>query len=188
MSVVPSCVLLLFADLKLTGSDLADQPALPVGVTFCDTCEYDPKCYFLLPLAVSSPPSLLLCPPAPCWFLSAEDAFLSAVIHYTNSSTVHFKLSPAYILYATGRFALRRHGKAGRPPSGPMHTVAQITNKMVAMTGRVIQASPAGYLTDTHRLKISSARRVTLPLRLPCRGSRALPALWPSGWPTPRSC
>lgn len=62
MSLVPSCVLLLYADLKLTGSDLADQPALPVGVTFCDTCEYDPECCFLLPLAVSSPPSLWLCP------------------------------------------------------------------------------------------------------------------------------
>ncbi|KAK5858007.1 hypothetical protein PBY51_011208 [Eleginops maclovinus] len=34
---------------------------------------------------------------------SSEDGFLSAVINYTNSSTVHFPLSPAFILYAAAR-------------------------------------------------------------------------------------
>ncbi|XP_022606455.1 afadin-like [Seriola dumerili] len=68
-----------------------------------------------------------------------EEAFLSAVINYTNTSTVHFKLSPAYILYAVGRFALQRHYRQGSPPSRRTHSVTSITNKMVAMTGKVIQ-------------------------------------------------
>ncbi|XP_037833875.1 afadin [Kryptolebias marmoratus] len=70
---------------------------------------------------------------------NAEEAFLSAVINYTNSSTVHFKLSPAYILYAASRFVLLRHHSRGSQSSGSAHTVASITNKMVAMTRNVIQ-------------------------------------------------
>nr|XP_020478520.1 afadin-like [Monopterus albus] len=68
-----------------------------------------------------------------------EEAFLSAVINYASSSTLHFKLSPAYALYAAGRFALQRHYKRSPPPLGHPHSVALITNKMVAMTGKVIQ-------------------------------------------------
>ena len=84
-------------------------------------------------------PSLdVLLPPAGLFYIiSAEEAFLSAVINYTNSSTVHFKLSPAYILYAAGRFALQRHYRRGSPPL----SVTLIANKMVAMTAKVIQAS-----------------------------------------------
>ncbi|KAM9707612.1 afadin [Menidia menidia] len=74
---------------------------------------------------------------------NAEEPFLSAVINYTNSSTVHFKLSPAYSLYAAGRFALRRHYGRGPPSSGHKHLVTSITNKMVAMTGKVIQRQRA---------------------------------------------
>ncbi|XP_037602474.1 afadin [Sebastes umbrosus] len=74
---------------------------------------------------------------------NSEEAFLSAVINYTNSSTVHFKLSPAYILYAVGRFALRRQHKRGSPPSGKTQSVTSIANKMVAMTGKVIQMQQA---------------------------------------------
>ncbi|XP_051813953.1 afadin-like isoform X2 [Acanthochromis polyacanthus] len=69
----------------------------------------------------------------------SEEPFLSAVINYTNSSTVHFKLSPAYILYVAGRFALQRHHGRSSPASGRAHGVTSITNKMVAMTGKVIQ-------------------------------------------------
>ncbi|XP_061599316.1 afadin [Cololabis saira] len=65
----------------------------------------------------------------------AEDNFLSAVVNYTNSSTVHFKLSPAYALYAAAHFALRRHGNAA--------SVTSITDKMVAATGKVIQKQRA---------------------------------------------
>ncbi|XP_035811077.2 afadin isoform X2 [Amphiprion ocellaris] len=69
----------------------------------------------------------------------SEEPFLSAVINYTNSSTVYFKLSPAYILYVAGRFALQRHRGRSSPPSGRTYGVTSITNKMVAMTGKVIQ-------------------------------------------------
>ncbi|CAB1453329.1 unnamed protein product [Pleuronectes platessa] len=74
-----------------------------------------------------------------------EEAFLSAVINYTNSSTVHFKLSPAYILYAVGRFTLRRQHRQGSPRSGQTHAVTSITGKMVAMT-RKRQQTIAGAL------------------------------------------
>ncbi|XP_074548590.1 afadin [Halichoeres trimaculatus] len=67
---------------------------------------------------------------------SSEEAFLSAVINYTNSSTVHFKLSPAYVLYAAGRFALQRqHRRSSASPQ----SVTSVTSRMVAMTGKVIQ-------------------------------------------------
>ncbi|KAG8013148.1 Afadin [Nibea albiflora] len=71
---------------------------------------------------------------------NSEEAFLSAVINYTNSSTVHFKLSPAYILYAAGRYALQRHYRRASPPSGHAHGAISIANKMVAMTGKRQQA------------------------------------------------
>ncbi|XP_028293825.1 afadin-like [Gouania willdenowi] len=70
---------------------------------------------------------------------TSEDSFLSAVINYTNSSTVYFKLSPAYILYATGIFALQRHDRRPSPPSGIAHDVTSVSNKMAAMMGKVIQ-------------------------------------------------
>lgn len=47
-------ILLVFAGVKLTGSlypDLSDQPGLPIGIKFCDNCEYEPNCYFLVSLA-----------------------------------------------------------------------------------------------------------------------------------------
>ncbi|XP_054894406.1 afadin [Poeciliopsis prolifica] len=69
----------------------------------------------------------------------AEEPFLSAVINYTSSSTVHFKLSPAYILYAAGRFALRRRRSGGSPSSASTHPVTSVTNKMAAVMGKVIQ-------------------------------------------------
>lgn len=89
------------------------------------------------------PSPIVLLPPAGVFHsFPAEDAFLSAVINYANSSTVHFKLSPAYILYAAGHFALRcQRYRRGSTPSGQKHSVKSITNKMVAMTEKVIQAS-----------------------------------------------
>lgn len=68
------------------------------------------------------------------FWAAAEDAFLSAVISSTNSSTVHFRLSPAYILYAAARFALQQEVK------GQSHRVTRITAKMVAMMRKVLQA------------------------------------------------
>ena len=77
--------------------------------------------------------------------VAGEEAFISAVLSYTNSSTVYFKLSPAYALYAAARWALRRTGATEGPVSREeethTHTVTAIANKMVAMTEKVIQAS-----------------------------------------------
>ncbi|XP_061700364.1 afadin [Syngnathoides biaculeatus] len=64
--------------------------------------------------------------------VSAEEAFLTAVINYANSSTIHFKLSPAYALYAAGRFGLQR-------PHAPTGCINFIADKMVALTSKVIQ-------------------------------------------------
>ncbi|XP_059907336.1 afadin [Gadus macrocephalus] len=68
-----------------------------------------------------------------------EEAFISAVINYTNSSTVYFKLSPAYALYATARSALRPTDTEGPVPREKPNTVTAITDRMVAMTEKVIQ-------------------------------------------------
>ncbi|XP_068194682.1 afadin-like isoform X2 [Antennarius striatus] len=76
-----------------------------------------------------------------------EDVFLSAVINCTYSSTVHFKLSPAYILYAAGRFALLRHRSRSPTHLGQMHGVTVVANKMVAMMSGVVQDAGVGALT-----------------------------------------
>ncbi|XP_077416301.1 afadin isoform X2 [Vanacampus margaritifer] len=62
----------------------------------------------------------------------SEEAFLTAVINYANSSTIDFKLSPAYALYAAGRFALRRLDAS-------IGGVTSMADKMVAATSKVIQ-------------------------------------------------
>lgn len=77
-----------------------------------------------------------LCPPA-------EDTFLSAIINYTNSSTVHFKLSPTYVLYMACRFVLSPSYRPDMSPSERTHKVIAIVNKMVSMMEGVIQVSTA---------------------------------------------
>uniref|UniRef100_A0A4W5NLM3 Afadin n=1 Tax=Hucho hucho TaxID=62062 RepID=A0A4W5NLM3_9TELE len=69
----------------------------------------------------------------------AEDAFLSAIINYTNSSTVHFKLSPTYVLYMTCRYVMSSHYRPDVSPSDRTHKVIAIVNKMVSMMEGVIQ-------------------------------------------------
>ncbi|XP_069788253.1 afadin isoform X6 [Narcine bancroftii] len=70
---------------------------------------------------------------------SSEDAFLSAVVNYTNSSTIHFKLSPTYVLYMTCRYVLSSHYRPDMSPSERAHKVIAIVNKMVSMMEGVIQ-------------------------------------------------
>uniref|UniRef100_A0A4W3HU64 Afadin n=1 Tax=Callorhinchus milii TaxID=7868 RepID=A0A4W3HU64_CALMI len=70
---------------------------------------------------------------------SSEDAFLSAVVNYTNSSTVHFKLSPTYVLYMTCRYVLSNQYRPDMSPSERTHKVIAIVNKMVSMMEGVIQ-------------------------------------------------
>uniref|UniRef100_A0A8D2KSN8 Afadin n=1 Tax=Varanus komodoensis TaxID=61221 RepID=A0A8D2KSN8_VARKO len=69
----------------------------------------------------------------------AEDAFLSAIINYTNSSTVHFKLSPTYVLYMTCRYVLSSQYRPDISPAERTHKVIAIVNKMVSMMEGVIQ-------------------------------------------------
>ncbi|XP_043919082.1 afadin isoform X3 [Protopterus annectens] len=70
---------------------------------------------------------------------SSEDAFLSAVINYTNSSTVHFKLSPTYVLYMACRYVLSSQYRPDMSPAERAHKVIAIVNKMVSMMEGVIQ-------------------------------------------------
>uniref|UniRef100_A0A8C9L8Y7 Afadin, adherens junction formation factor n=1 Tax=Pavo cristatus TaxID=9049 RepID=A0A8C9L8Y7_PAVCR len=72
-------------------------------------------------------------------FSTAEDAFLSAIINYTNSSTVHFKLSPTYVLYMTCRYVLSSQYRPDITPTERTHKVIAIVNKMVNMMEGVIQ-------------------------------------------------
>uniref|UniRef100_A0A8C5WE28 Afadin n=1 Tax=Leptobrachium leishanense TaxID=445787 RepID=A0A8C5WE28_9ANUR len=64
---------------------------------------------------------------------TAEDTFLSAIINYTNSSTVHFKLSPTYVLYMACRYVLSSQYRPDNNPSERTHKVIAIVNKMVNM-------------------------------------------------------
>ncbi|KAG9336263.1 hypothetical protein JZ751_002610 [Albula glossodonta] len=75
---------------------------------------------------------------------SSEDAFLSAVINYTNSSTVHFKLSPTYALYMTCRFVLSSRYRPDMSPAERTHRVIAVVNKMVRMMEGVIQETAGG--------------------------------------------
>ncbi|XP_069811608.1 afadin isoform X11 [Dendropsophus ebraccatus] len=70
---------------------------------------------------------------------NSEDAFLSAIINYTNSSTVHFKLSPTYVLYMTCRYVLSNQYRPDLSAAERTHKVIAIVNKMVSMMEGVIQ-------------------------------------------------
>ncbi|XP_054990123.1 afadin isoform X6 [Sorex araneus] len=70
---------------------------------------------------------------------SAEDSFLSAIINYTNSSTVHFKLSPTYVLYMACRYVLSSQYRPDASASERPHRVIAIVSKMVSMMESVIQ-------------------------------------------------
>lgn len=72
---------------------------------------------------------------------TAEDSFLSAIINYTNSSTVHFKLSPTYVLYLACRYVLSSQSRADVSPAERTHKVIALVNKMVSMMEGVIQVS-----------------------------------------------
>ncbi|XP_062267658.1 afadin isoform X9 [Platichthys flesus] len=75
---------------------------------------------------------------------NSEDTFLSAIINYTNSSTVHFKLSPTYVLYMAARYVLSPTYRPDMSPSERTHKVIAIVNKMVSMMEGVIQEIPEG--------------------------------------------
>ncbi|XP_016089321.1 afadin [Sinocyclocheilus grahami] len=62
-----------------------------------------------------------------------EDSFLLAVINDINSSTIHFKLSPAYVFYLVGRF-LTSH-----KPMQSEQKVCMVFDKIVHLIQGVIQ-------------------------------------------------
>ncbi|XP_038194269.1 LOW QUALITY PROTEIN: afadin [Arvicola amphibius] len=70
---------------------------------------------------------------------SSEDSFLSAIINYTNSSTVHFKLSPTYVLYMACRYVLSSQHRPDISPAERTHKAIAAVNKMVSMMEGVIQ-------------------------------------------------
>uniref|UniRef100_A0A8C2M167 Afadin n=1 Tax=Cricetulus griseus TaxID=10029 RepID=A0A8C2M167_CRIGR len=72
---------------------------------------------------------------------SSEDSFLSAIINYTNSSTVHFKLSPTYVLYMACRYVLSSQHRPDISPTERTHKAIAVVNKMVSMMEGVIQVS-----------------------------------------------
>uniref|UniRef100_A0A8P4K4V1 Afadin n=1 Tax=Dicentrarchus labrax TaxID=13489 RepID=A0A8P4K4V1_DICLA len=78
---------------------------------------------------------------------NSEDTFLSAIINYTNSSTVHFKLSPTYVLYMACRYVLSPSYRPDMSPSERTHKVIAIVNKMVSMMEGVIQVSNTSNLS-----------------------------------------
>ncbi|XP_068199333.1 afadin isoform X7 [Antennarius striatus] len=75
---------------------------------------------------------------------NSEDTFLSAIINYNNSSTVHFKLTPTYVLYMACRYILSPSYRPDMSPSERTHKVIAIVNKMVSMMEGVIQEIPEG--------------------------------------------
>uniref|UniRef100_A0A8C4EDL7 Afadin n=1 Tax=Dicentrarchus labrax TaxID=13489 RepID=A0A8C4EDL7_DICLA len=84
---------------------------------------------------------------AHCIGIFSEDTFLSAIINYTNSSTVHFKLSPTYVLYMACRYVLSPSYRPDMSPSERTHKVIAIVNKMVSMMEGVIQVSNTSNLS-----------------------------------------
>ncbi|XP_073527669.1 afadin isoform X20 [Phyllobates terribilis] len=70
---------------------------------------------------------------------NSEDSFLSAIINYTNSSTVHFKLSPTYVLYMACRYVLSNQYRPDCSSAERTHKVIAIVSKMVSMMEGVIQ-------------------------------------------------
>lgn len=99
-------------------------------------------------------------------FHAAEDTFLSAIINYTNSSTVHFKLSPTYVLYMACRFVLSPSYRPDMSPSERTHKVIAIVNKMVSMMEGVIQVSNTTFQINV--CNILYAVHIVLNSHFPC--------------------
>ncbi|XP_072546446.1 afadin [Salminus brasiliensis] len=68
-----------------------------------------------------------------------EEAFLLAVVDYTNSSTVHFKLSPAYAFYLASRFMLTQSEEKNKTPKKAAQRISSIVNKIVRLMDNAIQ-------------------------------------------------
>uniref|UniRef100_A0A8C0H010 Afadin n=1 Tax=Chelonoidis abingdonii TaxID=106734 RepID=A0A8C0H010_CHEAB len=74
-------------------------------------------------------------------FLILSIKQLSFFWKHKASSTVHFKLSPTYVLYMTCRYVLSNQYRPDISPTERTHKVIAIVNKMVSMMEGVIQVS-----------------------------------------------
>uniref|UniRef100_A0A8C0ISI3 Afadin n=1 Tax=Chelonoidis abingdonii TaxID=106734 RepID=A0A8C0ISI3_CHEAB len=72
-------------------------------------------------------------------FLILSIKQLSFFWKHKASSTVHFKLSPTYVLYMTCRYVLSNQYRPDISPTERTHKVIAIVNKMVSMMEGVIQ-------------------------------------------------
>ncbi|PWA27392.1 hypothetical protein CCH79_00000603 [Gambusia affinis] len=95
---------------------------------------------------------------------NSEDTFLSAIINYTNSSTVHFKLSPTYVLYMACRYVLSPTYRPDMSPSERTHKVIAIVNKMVSMMEGVIQEIAEGDQDTCNTISVDERQVVTSDL------------------------
>ncbi|XP_048046375.1 afadin [Megalobrama amblycephala] len=68
-----------------------------------------------------------------------EDSFLLAVINDINSSTIHFKLSPAYVFYLVGRFLTSQPGQRNKPHQQTEQKLCSIFDKIVSLIQDVIE-------------------------------------------------
>ncbi|XP_039530139.1 afadin isoform X2 [Pimephales promelas] len=68
-----------------------------------------------------------------------DDRFLRAVINDINSSTIHFKLSPAYVFYLVGRFLTSQPGQRNKPQQQTEQRLRIIFDKIVSLIQDIIE-------------------------------------------------
>ncbi|XP_051723792.1 afadin-like [Ctenopharyngodon idella] len=68
-----------------------------------------------------------------------EASFLLAVINDINSSTIHFKLSPAYAFYLVGRFLTGQPGQRNKPHQQTEQRLCSIFGKFVSLIQNIIE-------------------------------------------------
>ncbi|XP_073784175.1 afadin isoform X2 [Danio rerio] len=68
-----------------------------------------------------------------------EDSFLLSVINDINSSTIHFKLSPAYVFYLVGRFLTSKTSQRNKSHKQTEQKICLVFEKIVRMIQDVIQ-------------------------------------------------
>ncbi|XP_051501947.1 afadin [Myxocyprinus asiaticus] len=68
-----------------------------------------------------------------------EDSFLLAVVNDINSSTIHFKLSPAYVFYLVGRFITSQSEQRNKIHQQTEQNICRVFDKIVRLIQDVIQ-------------------------------------------------
>uniref|UniRef100_A0A8C4QSF1 Afadin, adherens junction formation factor a n=1 Tax=Eptatretus burgeri TaxID=7764 RepID=A0A8C4QSF1_EPTBU len=73
---------------------------------------------------------------------AVEEAIIASIIHYTNSSTVHFKLSPTYSLYLASRWVLTGPVQPEPGRTERARRTGMLVSRMAATMETVVQVSP----------------------------------------------